>query len=369
MDWTAITYPLRRRVNELTGETIKTILEDVCDNLFNPDPVLPAGRRHGARGRPAPTPATPGAAMGKRIGDMRLGGKPIDAGKTLQGRGLGAGRRGREGRADLGRGHASTCSDKKTIGAAEAEPAEAGGRRGQPGHRVTRGAPAAVARAACSLAAALTAAASRRAAASQVTPARLLRAGPAGHRLGRERGLQLQRRLRGHRRGRGRDRRARHAGAGRGAASKAIRTVTAKPIRRVIVTHYHADHFYGLKAFKDAGAEVWAHRAAQDYLDSGEGAAAPRAARARPLPVGGRRTCRWCAPTAGSTRDESFTLGGVRFDVDLPRARAFARGPDRRRAGGGRDLQRRHPLRRPHSRSWARPTASGGSSASTGCSR
>ena len=38
MDWTAITYPATT-LNEITGETVKTILEDVCDNLFNPDPT------------------------------------------------------------------------------------------------------------------------------------------------------------------------------------------------------------------------------------------------------------------------------------------------------------------------------------------
>ena len=54
MDQTAITYPYAT-VNEMSGETIKTILEDVADNLFNPDPYLPAGRRHGARRRPART--------------------------------------------------------------------------------------------------------------------------------------------------------------------------------------------------------------------------------------------------------------------------------------------------------------------------
>ena len=47
---TAITYPAAYR-SAMTGETIKLILEDVADNLFNPDPVLSAGRRHGAGGR------------------------------------------------------------------------------------------------------------------------------------------------------------------------------------------------------------------------------------------------------------------------------------------------------------------------------
>ena len=48
----------------------------------------------------------------------------------------------------------------------------------------------------------------------------------------------------------------------------AIAKVTPKPIRRVIVSHYHADHIYGLQAFKAAGAQIWAHRKAQAYLDS-----------------------------------------------------------------------------------------------------
>ena len=41
-----------------------------------------------------------------------------------------------------------------------------------------------------------------------------------------------------------------------------IRTVTRRPIKRVIVSHYHADHFYGLQVFKALGAEIWAHRLA-----------------------------------------------------------------------------------------------------------
>ncbi len=47
---TAISYP-EVYVQDMTGSAIKAILEDVCDNLFNPDPVLSAGRRYGARRR------------------------------------------------------------------------------------------------------------------------------------------------------------------------------------------------------------------------------------------------------------------------------------------------------------------------------
>ncbi len=42
-----------------------------------------------------------------------------------------------------------------------------------------------------------------------------------------------------------------------------IRKITRQPIKRVIVSHYHADHFYGLQVFKALGAEIWAHRIAE----------------------------------------------------------------------------------------------------------
>jgi len=47
-----------------------------------------------------------------------------------------------------------------------------------------------------------------------------------------------------------------------------IRRVTPLPVRYVIVTHYHADHIYGLQAFKAAGATILAHSAGREYLNS-----------------------------------------------------------------------------------------------------
>jgi glyoxylase-like metal-dependent hydrolase (beta-lactamase superfamily II) len=49
-----------------------------------------------------------------------------------------------------------------------------------------------------------------------------------------------------------------------------IRKRTQAPIKRVIVSHYHADHVYGLQPFKAAGAEIWAHEAGKEYLNSDE---------------------------------------------------------------------------------------------------
>jgi len=47
-----------------------------------------------------------------------------------------------------------------------------------------------------------------------------------------------------------------------------IRRVTPQPVRYVVVTHYHADHIYGLQAFKAAGATIVAHSAGREYLNS-----------------------------------------------------------------------------------------------------
>ncbi len=47
-----------------------------------------------------------------------------------------------------------------------------------------------------------------------------------------------------------------------------IRRITPAPVRYLVVTHYHADHIYGLQAFKDAGATIIAHSAGRLYLNS-----------------------------------------------------------------------------------------------------
>lgn len=45
-----------------------------------------------------------------------------------------------------------------------------------------------------------------------------------------------------------------------------IRKLTPLPIKYVIVSHFHADHFYGLQAFKALGAEIWAQERGQEYF-------------------------------------------------------------------------------------------------------
>jgi len=82
LDQTAVTYPYAT-VSELTGETIKTILEDVADNLFNPDPYYQQGgdmvRVGGMR-----YAIDPSAAMGRRITRMELDGKALEASRKYK---------------------------------------------------------------------------------------------------------------------------------------------------------------------------------------------------------------------------------------------------------------------------------------------
>ena len=82
MDQVAITYPYAT-VNEMSGEMIKTVLEDVADNLFNPDPYYQQGGDMVRVGGLSYSCA-PNETMGKRISDMRLGGKLIDANKRYK---------------------------------------------------------------------------------------------------------------------------------------------------------------------------------------------------------------------------------------------------------------------------------------------
>lgn len=91
-----------------------------------------------------------------------------------------------------------------------------------------------------------------------------------------------------------------------------IRTITPKPVTHVILTHYHADHIYGLQVFKDAGAKIIANTAGREYLNSQTALLRLQASRADLAP--------WIdASTHLVPADEwisgpvDLTIGGVRF--------------------------------------------------------
>jgi glyoxylase-like metal-dependent hydrolase (beta-lactamase superfamily II) len=92
----------------------------------------------------------------------------------------------------------------------------------------------------------------------------------------------------------------------------AIRKVTPAPIRRIIVSHYHADHIYGLQALKSTGAEIWAHVKAKAYFTSG--VAEERLAQRRiDLAPWVDETTRVVPPDVWLDGDTDFRLGGLTF--------------------------------------------------------
>lgn len=95
---------------------------------------------------------------------------------------------------------------------------------------------------------------------------------------------------------------------------KQIRKITPAPIKRVIVSHYHADHVYGLQAFKAAGAEIWAHEGGKEYFASGELERRLAQRREDLFPWVDEHT-RVLAPDLWLSGDTDFELGGVKFAV------------------------------------------------------
>ena len=99
---------------------------------------------------------------------------------------------------------------------------------------------------------------------------------------------------------------------------RAIRAVTPQPIERVIVSHYHADHYYGLQAFQALGAEIWADEAARGITRSD--AARERLAQRRTdlFPFVDEHTrlidaTRWLH--FDGDKPIPFEMGGVRFRI------------------------------------------------------
>ncbi|MEJ2345076.1 MAG: thiosulfohydrolase SoxB [Gammaproteobacteria bacterium] len=130
MSETALTYPVVTR-NEMTGATIKNVLEDVADNLFNKDPYYQQGGDMVRVGGLKYT-MTPGEDVGKRISDMELNGKPIDPKKKYVVAGWASVAQPLEGRPiwDL---VAEYCRNKKAVKISDLNVPKLKGVEGNPG--------------------------------------------------------------------------------------------------------------------------------------------------------------------------------------------------------------------------------------------
>jgi len=93
-----------------------------------------------------------------------------------------------------------------------------------------------------------------------------------------------------------------------------IRRLTAQPVTHVILTHYHADHIYGLQAFKAVGAKVIAHEAGREYLTSETARLRLEASRQELAPWVNDDT-HLVAADEWLKGDSELVVGGVRFVI------------------------------------------------------
>ncbi len=93
-----------------------------------------------------------------------------------------------------------------------------------------------------------------------------------------------------------------------------IRRITPQPVKRVIVSHYHADHFYGLQVYKEQGAEIWAHKNARN-LTRTEAAMERLEQRKQDLFPWVDENTRFIEPDVYLEGDTDFVMGGVHFGV------------------------------------------------------
>ena len=95
-----------------------------------------------------------------------------------------------------------------------------------------------------------------------------------------------------------------------------IRTVTDKPILKVIMSHYHADHIYGLQVFKEQGAQIIAPKGVMDYLSSA--AAEERIEERRfSLEPWVNESTYLVTPDVIIDKSMEFKSGGVTFTLDV----------------------------------------------------
>jgi glyoxylase-like metal-dependent hydrolase (beta-lactamase superfamily II) len=93
-----------------------------------------------------------------------------------------------------------------------------------------------------------------------------------------------------------------------------IRKHTDKPVTHVILTHYHADHIYGVQALKAAGAKILAHQAAREYLNSDTARLRLEASRTELAPWIDKDT-RLVPADEWLDGERELVVGGMRFQI------------------------------------------------------
>ena len=95
-----------------------------------------------------------------------------------------------------------------------------------------------------------------------------------------------------------------------------VREVSDQPIKKIIVTHYHADHIYGLQVFKALGAEIIAPSGYEEYYASSYAQERLEERRFSLSPWVNEKT-QLISPDVVVSEDYDFTIGGVDLSVKL----------------------------------------------------
>ena len=94
-----------------------------------------------------------------------------------------------------------------------------------------------------------------------------------------------------------------------------IKSVTQQPIKKVVVSHFHADHIYGLQVFEELGAEIIAPYGAQKYINS-EAAKERLEERQFSLDPWVNENTHLVLPDVTVEKSTNFKLGGLTFIIN-----------------------------------------------------
>ena len=95
-----------------------------------------------------------------------------------------------------------------------------------------------------------------------------------------------------------------------------ISEVTKQPVKKVVVSHFHADHIYGLQVFEESGAEIIAPYGAQKYIQS-DAAKERLQERQFSLDPWVNENTQLVLPDTTVEKSTHFTLGGLTFTINF----------------------------------------------------
>ena len=95
-----------------------------------------------------------------------------------------------------------------------------------------------------------------------------------------------------------------------------IKEITDKPIVKVVISHYHADHIYGIQVFKELGAEIIAPEGVYEYIDS-DAASSRLEERRFSLDPWVNKNTKIIVPDKILAEGEKFSVGNVDFSINV----------------------------------------------------